>query len=310
LNKLYRLLKSVTVGVVLILGLIVLSMLSTFVQQGRDLAFYYHTYGSALGWLIVSTGFNQFFNSVPFLVVSGLFFINLAVCCIDRFVSRVSRGARGRYGPDIVHLGLLLLILGGITTALTRQEGQVWMAVGDEVKLTDEISLALTDYRFVQYPNGRPKDWISTVEVSDSAVPTTKSFSIEVNKPLKIADLKVYQASYSTESRADMIDSGGTVYIIRQGQSFRNEKTLMVFAGIEGEHAVFEEWEGHNRKGVIRVPSRGEIGPYTLGNPRIVDVTGLTVADDPGYAPVLLALILITAGLTLTYIQKLGDQKK
>ena len=96
---------------------------------------------------------------------------------------------------------------------------------------------------------------------------------------------------------------------MREGQSFRDGDRLMLFVGVRGPTAYFEEWEGHTRKATIPVSPDTKIGPYTLGKITTVDMTGLTVTDDPGYSLVLLALILITAGLALTYIQKIGDDK-
>jgi hypothetical protein len=38
------------------------------------------------------------------------------------------------------------------------------------------------------------------------------------------------------------------------------------------------------------------------------DVTGLTAVKDPGFIPVVIALIIVAAGLTLTLLQKRKDK--
>ena len=311
MHSLYKLLKSVTVGVVLILLLAASSILATLVPQGEDLAFYYHNFSPTTAWLIVNTGFHRFFRSVLFLLPAVLFFINLGVCTVDRIVGRLIRGAKMRYGPDLIHVGLLLLIAGGITTALVRREGFVYMAEGDRIQLTETVWVSLEDYQFHQYEDGRPKDWISTVSVVDDGRPTVEKYAIEVNHPLRYDGLRVFQTSYATEARVEMIAPDGSSYQMRAGQGVRKEDTMLVLAGVDQAAglAVFEEWKGHQKTASNRVAQGGKVAEYTIGDIRVLDVTGLKVVSDPGFLPVVIAFTMITVGLALTYIQKIGDNK-
>jgi cytochrome c biogenesis protein len=299
-------------AVIVILFITVMSILATLVPQGQQVAFYYHTFGATLGGLIVATGFSSFFRSALFLAPSVLFFASLAVCTIDRMVGRISRGAKLRMGPDFVHLGLLMLIVGGIITAFGRREGQVYMAVGDEVELTEQVTIALDDYQFVRYEGGRPRDWISTVHVVREGRVVVEDFAIEVNRPLRVAGLRIFQANYAEEARADMTDGQGQTYTIKSGQAFRDGENMFLFAGIDEVNlsGVFDEYNGHQKVGERRVSARQQIGSYTFANPRIVEVTGLKVVRDPGVVPVIVSLLILAAGLGLTYIQKIGDEKK
>jgi len=129
-KALYRFFRSVRLAVVLLLVLTLLSLLSTFVPQGRPDQFYTARYSPFVSGLITGSGMGRFFSSILFLAPVFLFTVNLGVCAVDRFVKRTRAGAKKRYGPDFLHVGLLILIAGGIVTSFARQEKVVWMAEG------------------------------------------------------------------------------------------------------------------------------------------------------------------------------------
>jgi hypothetical protein len=308
LEALYKFFKSIKLAVVLILIIAVLSILSTLVLQGKDTAFYFHTYGAFWAQVILRLGFNNFFRSLLFLAPAGLFFLNLSVCTVDRLVNRERRKARRRHGPDLIHIGLLLLIIGAMFTVFGRREGMVYMGEGDEIALPGEYTLQLLEYRYEEYENGRPKDWISTVEVRREGEILIASFPIEVNKPLKIGGIKVYQTSFAREDRATLRDAQGTSAPIANGEGFEWQGAAVIFQGIEGSTGVFEKWENHTRTEVYRIGVGETIGEYTLEELGSRDVTGLKAVKDSGFIPVVISLIIFAAGLTLTLLQKRKDK--
>ena len=186
MEALYRFFKSVRLAIVLLLVLTVLSILATLVPQGQQPAFYFHNYPPLLARLITGLGYSSFFKSWLFLVPCVLFFINLAVCTVDRLAGRLKRKARRRYGPDLVHVGLLVLIVGALFTATGRQEGTFFLGLGDSIDLPMGYRLRLLDYAYQQYEDGRPRDWISTVEARRGESLLEASYPIEVNRPLRL----------------------------------------------------------------------------------------------------------------------------
>jgi cytochrome c biogenesis protein len=308
LRALYRFFRSVRLAVVLILIIAVLSILSTLIPQGKDAVFYFHKYGAFWAHVILRLRFDDFFHSLTFLIPVGLFFINLAVCTVDRFVRREHRKARRRHGPDLIHVGLLLLIIGAMFSVFGRREGMVYMGEGDEIRLPGDYVLRLLEYRYEEYEDGRPKDWISTVQVRRNGEVLASSVSIEVNKPLKIGGINVYQTTFAREDRALLTDQAGNIAPIRQGQGLPVEGGMAFFRGNEDGAAVFERWEKHARTGVYRVEMGESIGAYTLAKLDSREVTGLTAVKDPGYIPVVISLVIVAAGLTLTFVQKSKDK--
>jgi len=309
LSALYRFFRSVRLAVVLILIIAVLSIVSTLIPQGRDPSFYFHSYGAFWAQLFLILNFDDFFHSWPFRIPVGLFFINLSVCAVDRFISRRHRRARRRHGPDLIHLGLLLLIIGAMVSVAGRRESFVYMGVGEEIQLKEKYIIRLVEAEYQEYEDGRPKDWISTVAVLRNGELLIPSYSIEVNKPLRIGGVRIYQSSFAREDRALLLDQDGISSTITNGRGFEVEGGLIVFRGIEGKSAVFERWERRTRTAVYRVGIGEPIAEYTVGDLGSREVSGLNAVKDPGFIPVVIALIIVGAGLTLTLIQKGKDRE-
>jgi cytochrome c biogenesis protein len=110
----------------------------------------------------------------------------------EDFVAR--RGVLSRIAPDIIHFGILAAIVGGLITNLTYDSQLFTLKEGDVARV-DNIELRLVDFEFQLYEDGRPKDWISKLEIVDDEGKITKGV-VEVNKPLRIGSGRIYQWSY------------------------------------------------------------------------------------------------------------------
>ena len=315
-SRVYGFFKSLKLAVILILYLVVVSILATLIPQGRALAFYTENYGPFLAWIIAGTGFNRLFRSVAFLLPMFLFFLNLATCTYHRLATRVSKGLKKRFGPDILHVGLMLLMVGGAVVALTSEEGHVNMAVGDEVDLPGGYALSLQNFELLTYDDGRPRDWISTVAVRKGTEIVEESFAIEVNRPLRVGGTRVYQFSHGSDAGLIISDPDGRAYHVRLGQSIPVEEGNLTFRDVQAGDAPGRPFQGvfdvHKDGGTVDtvvLDSGEKIGPYLIEDVFLRDTTGLRVARNSGRGLVLAALIIIVVGLSLTYIQKIGDNQ-
>lgn len=315
-GALFKFFLSVKLAIVLILIITFASIISTLIPQNEEISFYLETYSRFISWFILTSGFNSFFKSYLFIVPSVLFFINLSVCTFDRLKVRIKRKAKKRFGPDILHIGLLILIVGGMITFIGRTEAFVRMAVGEEVNLTGGYSMTLEKFEYLKYENGRPKDWISTVRLEKNGETIRESFPIEVNNPLKAGNKKVYQNSYSVKNVLFISDPEGSIYQLRPGQIIPVGEDGMVFSDVIADPdrpgnfvAIFNKWVGHEVKERVTLSVSDKIDIYTITGIDSQMTTGLQIVSDPGYYTVLIGLILLTIGLFLTYYQKLGDDK-
>ncbi len=313
MNKIYSFFKSIKLAIVLILLIVGLSLLSTLIPQGQNLSYYYQKYSPLIARLIQTFWLYRFFQSPIFFILSGLFFINLLTCTIDRFRREIRKKNKRRFGPDILHTGLLILVLGSVVTFASRKEGFMNLGEGDAAQLPGGYTLTLKSFEFLKYENGSPKDWISTVTVEKDGSTVVTSFPIEVNRPLKIGNLEVFQNSYSVQSVLSLLSDTGSERTLSPGDYIELKDSVLVFAGGEesaqGGRAFFQEWKNRQLVGEFQVPLGEKLAGNTLMALNFRSVTGLQVVIDPGFLPVLIGLIILAIGLFLTYFQKLGEKK-
>ncbi|TFG62390.1 MAG: hypothetical protein E4H36_08105 [Spirochaetales bacterium] len=106
--------------------------------------------------------------------------------------------------------------------------------------------------------------------------------------------------------------SDGEVYELNTGESLRVGDFVYLYAGNEGEDvasAVFEKWEGQERRDILRLKAGSRLENYTLKEISSKEATGLQAVVDPGFAPVMAGLIILALGLFLTYYQKLREKE-
>lgn len=310
MKRFLKALRSMKLAVVLLAYLAAASILATLVPQGMEAGFYQARYPRLLGEILVQSGLTRFFSSLLFLLPSMLFFANLSTCAASRLVREVKKPwKKRRHGPDILHLGLILLIIGAIFSFSARREGSIAMAVGDGVQLPDGRIMKLMRFEFLTYPDGRPKDWISTVDVLKDGKADPAAYPIRVNHPLRLRGISVYQVSHQALRHVVLRDPAGTEFEVAQGgKSMVGASTVFFMAQEEGStKAVLRLTDPAGASTVVKAGPGESAGAYAVVGLVDRDLTGLEAVKDQGYTLVLVALLLTALGLFLTFIQKLGD---
>lgn len=102
----------------------------------------------------------------------------------------------GSFGSDVVHLGLLVILTGGIISGLgglkknlTLSEGQILPVPGAGFRIK------LDKFETEFYPTGSVRDWKSTLTVIEDGKPSLTR-TVEVNHPLSYKGYMFYQSSY------------------------------------------------------------------------------------------------------------------
>jgi hypothetical protein len=235
---------------------------------------------------------------------------------LDRFIKRIKSGAKKRFGPDIIHVGLLILLIGGSITLYMRDQQGEYLAVGDTYfHEQGNFSLTVADFQTYLYEDGRPKDWITTADIYRDGE-LIKTGQIEVNKPMSVGNVNIYQSSYSREDHIVLEGDDGSIEDLESGKDYLDAgDSIIVYVGNkyagETDVAILERWQV-NPQQLIRsyVLSEGDrLVNFTVKEIYSNSLTGLSFVIDPGYIPVLIALIIIMGGMALTFIQKAGDEK-
>ncbi|OHD67557.1 MAG: hypothetical protein A2177_12315 [Spirochaetes bacterium RBG_13_68_11] len=254
----------------------------------------------------------RFFTSLAFLLPAAAFFVNLTACTIQRFVRELRRPIRRRHGPDVLHLGLLVLMVGAVISYQGTRRGAVNLAAGESATLPDGSTLTVTDFRFDRYPDGRPKDWVSTLRVTEGDVVALDGFALRVNRPLRRAEYSYYQSSYGEEWQLVLRDIRGGDLVLREGEHAEIGGTEILFMapekvdGTAAARAVVRIGNGSEAR-VLRAAAGDSLDGAEVAAVRSVPTTVIEAVSDPGWPVVAVALVLVAVGAALTFLQKLRE---
>lgn len=114
----------------------------------------------------------------------------------DKTFIRARKGLAGLFGPEIVHFGLLLIILGGLGSALFSFRTSLAVEEGEEIRLEKKnLVLKLEKFTTEYYPDGSVRDWKSQVNIFNNEGDKISAV-IEVNKPVKFKGISFYQMGF------------------------------------------------------------------------------------------------------------------
>ncbi len=102
----------------------------------------------------------------------------------------------GWFGADIVHIGILIILAGGIISGAGGIRKNLTFSEGKVLGIREaEFKLRLDKFETEYYPNGSVRDWKSTLTVIENEKPILSKV-IEVNHPLTYKGFVFYQSSY------------------------------------------------------------------------------------------------------------------
>ncbi len=105
----------------------------------------------------------------------------------------------GLFGSDIVHLGILVILAGGILSGLAGFRKDLSFVEGQTLPVPGaDFSLRLDKFITEYYPNGSVKDWKSELSVIEGGQPVYEK-TIEVNHPLSHRGFLFYQSGYGSD---------------------------------------------------------------------------------------------------------------
>ncbi len=267
-DKIYDALRSIKLAVALLVLLALFAIVGGIIPQGKPVDYYLTQFPGTGARIILALGVDHIFSSIGFLLVAAIFAMNLTVCTLHRLANEFTKPfKKRRHGPDLLHLGLIILLFGGILTARTRSESVVNLRKGESAILPDGSTLALVDLVYEQYPDGRPKSFESIVSITRAAnasagatgatgtagatgpgttgaaaatAATTTSTGtppalrhIKVNAPLRGKGFSVYQQNWHAEQQAELSDAVGLRFRLDPGmrEEFNDGFVLFMATG-------------------------------------------------------------------------------
>ncbi|MDD8020822.1 MAG: cytochrome c biogenesis protein ResB [Acidobacteriota bacterium] len=126
------------------------------------------------------------------------------------------KGWPGLFGPEFVHAGLIIIIIGGLISAFFSQRIPLALTEGQTVDLPGKsFSVRLDRFTTDHYPDGSVKNWKSLISIIDRGQ-VKEQKTIEVNRPFKYDGLNFFQMSYGfdwdrTKVELEIKDRSGMV---------------------------------------------------------------------------------------------------
>lgn len=184
----------------------------------------------------------------------------------DDAVLTAAKMSAGRLGSSFVHLGLLVILAGGLTTGLGGFRERLVLSIGETAAVTGrDMEIRLDDFTTEYHPEGGVKAWKSRVTVLENGAPAAAAV-IEVNHPLTRRGVSFYQESYGWDWRSADLE-------ILVGRAGRPERERLVLQ--EGGAAVLEDGTSVGVRYVVPdffINERNEIGTrsYEPRNPAVL----------------------------------------
>lgn len=251
------------------------------------------------------------------------------------------RGRWNRWGPYITHVGVLLVLLGGLTRAVPGwySETSLWVSDGETVPVPGaDFLLKSEGFELDFYPDGRPKTYATHAVVIDQGQEKLRH-TIKVNYPLMYGGVSVYQTSYDVRpglatvqliNRADGMELGRFQFDLSQPQATYQASDMTVRVldyfpdfSLDADNQPVSRSSAPNNPGVRLqlVAADGTEQPptwYFINFPEMefdqtspykwntVDITarnrtGLRVKRDVGVPLLYLGLLVMTLGIGLTF---------
>jgi len=141
----------------------------------------------------------------------------------------------GIFGSDVVHLGLLIILAGGIISGMTSIRGNLALNEGDIKPVPKaDFEVRLDKFTTEYYPDGNVKAWKSDLTVLEQKKPVL-SKTIAVNHPLTYKGYSFYQTSYGFNWQNPSVEIWAKS---KSDPAFSKKMTLKV-----GERAPLEDKE-------------------------------------------------------------------
>jgi len=203
---------SLKLTIPLLIVLAALSVIGTLITQNATEHEYLQRYSETTYAILKGLGLLDMYHSWWFIGVLILLAINITACSWKRLPAvwqqvRKNKSGYARLGTYLTHLSVLLILMGGLIGALWGFKGYVQIVEGETVQsifLNNpqqarkplEFQVRCDAFHVDFYPNGSPREYVSTLTFFDEGRVVIDHAPLRVNHPISYKGLTFYQASY------------------------------------------------------------------------------------------------------------------
>lgn len=152
-------------------------------------------------WLAEAKGYGTTWWIYLFIGGLAVFAVNTMICTGEALLLRLGRtNLIARLSPQVMHIGVLFVMLGHMLTASLGVKLDVDLAKGGTKPVSDTASLALEDVRVQEDENGYAVGWDATlrwIEKGRDAGP----LSLRPVHPLSVGGYRIFSKSVNVDAR-------------------------------------------------------------------------------------------------------------
>ena len=296
-------------------------LFGSLVPQGLPDEAYLERYGESLGRMFLTLGLDDVFRTRGFMAVGAVLFLQLCACTVRRSRRLATDRRLPLAGSVLLHVGLLVFLASVGVSLWWGRTVHIEAPEGKPVSLASQgfpFELRLEKFSIDYYPDHRSvRQYRSAVSLlRDGGV--WKTGSLEVNEPLSVDGIKIYQMSYGwlvegtirqlpdglpesfsvpngdwvpySGSAAEPLRVAAMADPDRTGQANPGAAFLVVPTG------------GPRRSGVVMTGASVVSGNVELRFERLRRFSGLQLKQDPGVFGIFGGLALALCGLVLRYL--------
>jgi len=235
------------------------------------------------------------------------------------------KGLQGKLAPIFVHLSILLLLCGSVTSLLTSFSIQEMIPSGEMFNMQnvtssgslsnipDNINGRVDSFEIDYYQNGSIKQFYSFITLRDNTDEETKKQLISVNDPLYFKGLTIYQTDWQINGmRLEINDkesiqipvrklaNNNQIYWFATLQYNKMNSYSFIIFNIDGNVACY------NREGeflhFLQVKQRNIIDHVPVKITDILTSTGLQIKQDSGVKIIYLSFLCLMLSIMTSYI--------
>lgn len=306
MKRILAVIASVRFFVLVALALGIVALAASFVPQGLPAVEHEQRMGPVLWPIVRALGLHSVRTSPLILALVALMETSLLACTLPRLVRRLRHHrslAVATFAPDIIHLGLAIVVAGGFAQLAFGQEWRYdgpidgTLAVGDEVIRVTAAGELYTDRDVLS-------GWYVEVRAGGDRV------RFGSNDPATTAVGRLHFRNY-TERGTVTLSAGDRELELAVGEGLAGEGGgAVILLAADEEAAVFADVSelpadeariaGAIREAARVTVSAGEtLGSLVVAELRSQTRVAFTVSRNPGRVPVLVGLVLLAIGMLL-----------
>ena len=230
------------------------------------------------------------------------------------------KGVFGRFGPILVHFGLIILLIGSTYGNFSRQSLEEYLIPNETIDLINDnlnkkLSLKLNNFYIDRADNGVPKQFTSNIEIFSENSSDSFKKETSVNHPIRYKGLTIYQADWSISNLILKIDDityqlqlkpvpeiGEQIWgiVIELGEKIKKNYLLT----INNEYGPIKIFDTDNFSETnIYLKTKGtEINSSQIEFIQAIPSSGLIIKNDPSVPIIYCSFVFIIIGASLSLI--------